>query len=104
MYDHTIMIVYYIRFDKSVLGRVRNCVGEQALCCEMVASSYVHQPYHSYADFMFRLHSDPTHAIVVAGVLHCVWSELPTKGIPYSIIHRLVATQFSYLSGIYYLL
>ena len=44
-------------------------MGEQALCYEMVASSYMHQPNHSYysADFMFSLHSDPTRAIVVAG-------------------------------------
>ena len=27
-------------------------------------------------------------------MLYSVWSELPTEGIPYSIIHRLVATQF----------
>ena len=33
-------------------------MGEQALCCEMVASSYVCQPSQSYADFMFCLHSD----------------------------------------------
>ena len=38
---------------KSVLGRVHNCVSEQALCCEMVALSYVCQPNHSYADFIF---------------------------------------------------
>ena len=65
---------------KSGLRRVRNCVGEQALCCEIVASSYACQPNHSYADFMFRLHSDHTRAIVVAGVLHSVWSELPHQG------------------------
>ena len=35
---------------------------------------------HSCADFMFCLHSNPTHAIVVAGVLHCVWSEAPPQG------------------------
>ena len=40
--------------SKSVLGRVRNCVGERALRCEMVASSYVCQPSHNCADFMFR--------------------------------------------------
>ena len=57
---------------KSVLGRVRNCVGEQALHCEMVASSYVCQPNHSYAESMFRLHSDHTRGCVVAGVLHSV--------------------------------
>ena len=54
--------------DKSVLGRVRNCVGERALCCEMVASSYECQPNHSYVDFMFGLHSDLTRGVVVAGV------------------------------------
>ena len=57
---------------KSVLGRVRNCVGEQALHCEMVASSYVCQPNHSYAESMFHLHSDHTRGCVVAGVLHSV--------------------------------
>ena len=57
---------------KSVLGRVRNCVGEQTLRCEMVASSNMYQPNHSYVDFMFHLHSDPIHVIVVAGVLHCL--------------------------------
>ena len=66
--------------SKSVSGRSRvcNCMGEQALCYEMVASSYVYQPNRSYSQFMFSLHSDPTRAIVVAGVLHRVWSELPT--------------------------
>ena len=77
---------------KSVLGRVRNCMGEQALHCEMVASSFVCQLNHSYAESMFRLHSDHTRGCVVAGVLLSVY---PTKGLPYSIIHRLVATQFS---------
>ena len=61
----------------SELGRVRNCVGEQALRCEMVASFYMCQPNHSYADSLFRLHSDLTRAVVVAGVLYSVWSELP---------------------------
>ena len=70
----------HVDIIKSVLGRVRNCVGEQALRCEMVASSYVHQPNHSYAVFLFRLHSDLTCAIVVADVLHSVWSELPHQG------------------------
>ena len=63
--------------SKSVLGRVRNCVGKQALRCEMVVSSYVHQPNHSYANFMFSLRSDLKHAIVAADVLHSIWSELP---------------------------
>ena len=53
--------------SKSVLGRVCNCVGEQALRGEMMASSYVYQPNHSYADFTFSLHSDLIRAIVVAG-------------------------------------
>ena len=55
-------------------------MGEQALRCEIVVSSYVCQQNHSYADFMFRLHSYHTHAIVVAGVQHSVWSELPHQG------------------------
>ena len=54
-------------YGKSVLGRIRNCVG---LCCEMVASFYECQPNHSYVDFMFRLHSDLTRGVVVAGVLY----------------------------------
>ena len=51
---------------KSGLKRVRNCMGEQALRCEIVVSSYMCQPNYSYADFMFHLHvhSDHTHAIV----------------------------------------
>ena len=67
-------------YNKSVLGRVRNCVGEQALHCDMVASSYMCQPNHSYAESMFRLHSDHTRGYVVAGVLHSVWLELPHQG------------------------
>ena len=52
-------------------------MGELALRCETVASSYVHQPDHSYVVyFMFRLHSNLTHGGVVTGVLHSVWSEL----------------------------
>ena len=64
----------------------------------MVALFYMHQPNNSNAGFMFHLRSDPTRATVVAGVLHCVWltsQSYPTKGMPYSIIHRLVATKFS---------
>ena len=65
---------------KSGLRRVRNCVGELAVRFETVASFYVCQPNHSYAVFMFSLYSDTTCAIVVAGVLHLVWSELPHQG------------------------
>jgi hypothetical protein len=56
---------------------------------------------------MFRLYGDHIRGCVVAGVLHSL-SELPHQG---TIIHRLVATQFSqnhvlvqHLSGIYYVL
>ena len=56
---------------------------------------------------MFRLHSDLTRAIVVAGMLHSVWSELATKG---STLDRPVATLFAqnyvlvqHLFGIYIL-
>ena len=64
-----------------------------AVHCDMVASSYLCQPNHSYAESMFRLHSDHTRDCVVAAVLHS-----PTKRLPCSIIiHRLVATQFSVL-------
>ena len=71
-----------IDHTKSVLGRVRNCVGEQALHYDMVASSYVCQPNHSYiyAESMFRFHSDHTRGYVVAGVPHSVWLELPHQG------------------------
>jgi hypothetical protein len=79
-YGFCVLIGIKIILTKSVLGRVRNCVGEQALRCEMVASSYVCQPNHSYADSMFCLHSDHTRGCVVAGVLHSVWSELSHQG------------------------
>ena len=36
---------------KSILGRICNYVGRSALHCEIVVSSYVCQPNHSYADF-----------------------------------------------------
>jgi hypothetical protein len=64
-------------------------MGEQALRCEMVASSYV---YHSYAGFMFRLHSDPTrgcvHGCVCAACRVTVssWSELPHQGTIYPTV------------------
>ena len=70
--SHTRIVYIYMYSIKSVLGRVCNCVGEQALHCEMVASSYVGQPNHSYAESMFRLHSNHTRGCVVAGVLHNV--------------------------------
>ena len=63
-----------------------------ALHCEIVASSYECQPSHSYADFMFCLHSDLTPATVVAGVHTQSGGKYPTEEIPY-----LVATQFSYI-------
>ena len=53
---------------------------------------------YSYAESMFRLYSDHTCGCVVASVLHsaCLVRTTPPRGyIPYSIIHRLVATQFS---------
>ena len=60
------------------MSGVRNCVDEQVL--NIMKSSYVCRPNHSYADSMFRLHSDLTGACVVAGMLHCVRSELPHEG------------------------
>ena len=75
-----------IRAIKSVLGRVRNCVDEQALHCEMAVSSYVCQPNHSYAESMFRLHSDHTRGCVVAGVLPihsvCMTRTTPPRDYP----------------------
>ena len=47
----------------------RNYKGEQALCCEMMMSSYVCQPNHSNAD-----------GCMDAGVLHSIWSESPHQG------------------------
>ena len=62
-----VTITAYI-VTKSVLGRVRNCVDEQALRCEMVVSSYVFQPNHSYADSILR----HTRGCVVAGAAQCL--------------------------------
>ena len=59
LYDNVASSLHTVLTNtKSVLGRAHNHVGEQVLCCEMVASSYVCQPSQSYADFMFCLHSD----------------------------------------------
>ena len=45
--------------------------------------------------FVYVVH-DHTRGCVVAGMLHRVTGQnYPTKGLPYSIIHRLVATLFS---------
>ena len=82
---------------KSVLGRVRNCVGKRALCCEMVASSYVHQPDHSYVDFMFRLHSDLTRGHVFAGVLHSGGQNCPIKGMLYRVFNSLCPSKQPFL-------
>ena len=74
----------------SKLYAVRNC--SVILLC---VSAY----NHNYAEFIFRLLSDLTvHAIVVQrGTVS--GQSYPTigaaKGVPYKIIHRLVATQFS---------
>ena len=85
VYDSRMICTYkqycvLINDIQSVLGRVHNCVGERALRCEMVTSSYVYRPNHSYVDCLFHLHSDFTRGLVVAGVLHCVKSELPHQG------------------------
>jgi hypothetical protein len=75
------LIVY--NYSKSVLGRVGNCVGEQALCCEVVASSYMCLPNHSYADSIFRLHSDHTCGCVVAGcAAQCLVRTTPPRDYP----------------------
>ena len=60
-------------------------MGEQALRCEIVVSSYVCQPNHSYM-YVLHLHSDHTRGCVVAGVLHSVWQNYPTKGLPYMCV------------------
>ena len=44
-----------------------------------------------HAESMFCLHGDHTRAVLCGS---CVMLELPHQ-LPYSIIHRLVATQFS---------
>ena len=72
-------------------------MGERALRSETLASSYVYQPDHSYADFVFRLHSDLTHAIDVAGT-RCAVCTVSGRNCPctLSIIHRLVAISWSF--------
>ena len=55
-------------------------MGEQALHCEMVASSFTCQPNHSS---MFCLHSDHTRGRVVAAVLHSIW---PTNARDYPAV------------------
>ena len=94
-------VIASVHTAKSVLGRVRNCVGEQALRCEMVASFYVHQPNHSYADSCFVY-------IVILHVLlwlqvHCTVSgqSYPTKGLPYCIIHSLWPHSFYKIMYLY---
>ena len=81
---------------KSVLERVCNCMDEQALCCEMVVSSYMYQPNHSYADFMFRLHSDLTWFIVVkiADVLQCLVKTIPLREYPTGLGHYKLDSSF----------
>ena len=67
-------------------------VYEQALRCEMVASSHVCQPNHNY------VHSDNNIHVAVSlqvHVLHACQCLFYPKGLSYSIIHRVVATQFS---------
>ena len=88
----------YQHVTKSGLRKVHNCMGELALHFEMVASFYMCQPNHipdSYSHFMFSLHSDLTRANVVKMCCTVSGKSYTTKGIPYSIIHRFVATQFS---------
>ena len=65
---------YIHMYKQECIGRVCNWL---ALHCEIVASSYMCQPNHSYADFMFRLHSDLTPTTVGAGMLYRVWSKVP---------------------------
>jgi hypothetical protein len=62
-YSHTQCHIHI----QSVLGRVRNCVGEQVLHCEMVACLSLTKVMQIS---MFRLHRDHTRGCVVAGVLH----------------------------------
>ena len=47
---------------KSVLGRVRSCVGEQALRGGIILPVSAYN--HSYADIMFYLYSDHAHATI----------------------------------------
>ena len=96
----------------SGLRRVRNCVGELALHFETVASFYMCQPNHGYSHFMFSLHihSDPTRAIVVAGVLSalCLVRATPPREYPTVLFTGLWPRSFhvlvQHLSGIYYVL
>ena len=80
----------HVDIIESVLGRIRNCVGE------MVASSYVHQPNHIAMQFSCFVYTVILH--VPLWLQMCCTVSGPsysTKGEPYSIIHRLVGTQFS---------
>ena len=70
-----------------------NCVGEVALRFEIVVSSYMFQPNHSYSHFMFRLHSDLTCAIVVAGVL--LVRTIPPREYPTGLFIGLWPHSFS---------
>ena len=57
---------------------------------------------------MFHLHSDPTRAIVVAGIMAALCQVRATHQGNTLQVHWLVATQFhkivQHLSGIYYVL
>ena len=72
---------------------------------QYMVSSYVCQPNHSYVDFMFHLRSDLTRAIVVAGVLHSVWSELPIKRVLFISLTYLWPHSFHKITAfVWYLL
>ena len=76
---------------KSVLGRVRSCVGEQALRCEMVAPSYMCQPNHVSMCFVYTV---IIHVAVWLQV--CCTVSAPQRDLSYSIIHRLVSGTHSF--------
>ena len=77
----------------------------------MVVSSYMCQPNHSYAESMFRLHSDHIRGCVIADVLHGVWVKLytPPRDYPTVLFIGLWPRSFtkscSYILGfVWYLL
>ena len=57
---------------KSVLGRVRAWASKLYTVIWLRHPTYASLTIASYAESMFRLHSDHTRGCVVAGVLHSV--------------------------------
>ena len=79
-------------------------MGELALCFEMVASSYVHQPNNSYSHFMFSLHSDLTCVTVVAAcrcAALCLVRATPPREYPIELFIGLWPHSFHKIMYLY---